>query len=212
MALARGLLVPLACARGIVMDMSVLEGHEIEPERIRPLRRVEYERLVELGVFDDERVELLRGALVAMSPTDPSHDESVNQLARRLIASLGDRASVRVQSSFAASDDSEPLPDIVVAPAGAYWTEHPSRALLVVEVARSSLRKDRGVKAQLYGSVAVQEYWIVDVSRGAVEVLRAPAGDGTWGSRRVATRGETLTLEAFPDVVVEVAAIVPPLA
>ncbi len=194
-----------------MLTMSVLEAHEIEPERIRPLRRAEYDKLVELGVFEDERVELLCGALVAMSPTDPSHDASVSELARLLIMRLGERANVRVQSSFAASDDSEPLPDLVIAPAGAYWTEHPSRALLVIEVARTSLRKDRGIKASLYGRVAVQEYWIVDVPRGCVEVLRSPSGDGSWASRRMAGRGETLTIEAFPDVEIPVARIVPPV-
>ena len=91
-----------------------LDPRSIEPERIRPLRRVEYERLVREGAFEDERVELLFGQLVVMSPTDPSHDTSVTVLTRVLVTRLGDRASVRTQCSFAASDDSEPLPDIAV--------------------------------------------------------------------------------------------------
>lgn len=193
-----------------MMGMSVLEASEIAPERIRPLRRVEYDKLVALGAFDDERVELLHGQLVAMSPTDPSHDTSIAELARRLYVTLGERAIVRVQSSFAASDDSEPLPDLIVAPTGNYWRDHPARALLVIEVARSSLRKDRGVKARLYGTVDVDEYWIVDVVRGSVDVCRDPDGEGGWRSRRTAGRGEVIEIAAFPDVVIAVDDIVPP--
>ncbi len=193
-------------------NVSALEAHEVAPERIRPLRRLEFEKLVELGVFEDERVELLRGALVTMPPTDPSHDRSVSELAKLLYATLSDRADVRVQCSFAASDDSEPLPDLVVAPAAsASWTAHPDAALLVVEVAGTSLRKDRGVKAVLYGSVAVREYWIVNVSRGTVEVFRSRDGDGNWATRLTFGRGDTIAIEAFPDVAIAVDRIVPPL-
>jgi Uma2 family endonuclease len=193
--------------------MSVLESHEVAPERIRPLRRTEFEKLVALGAFDDERIELLRGALVDMSPTDPTHDRSISELARIFYTKLAGRAYVRVQSSFAASDDSEPVPDVVVAPlVAASWSEHPAEALLVVEVARTSLPKDRGVKAELYGSVTVREYWIVDIERGTVEVLRSPDGNGHWTVRTTHGRGETIRPEAFPDVVVPVADIVPPIA
>lgn len=188
-----------------------IDPDAIAPERIRRLRRTEFEQLAREGAFGDERVELLFGQLVVMSPPDPSHDASLMVLTRRLILALGERAWVRANCAFAASDDSEPLPDVLVCPAGSYWDDHPSRAFLVVEVARTSLRKDRTVKALLYGSVAVEEYWIVDVEGGCVHVLREPHGEGGWRSRRAAHRGETLTLLAFPDVTVEVASILPPV-
>jgi Uma2 family endonuclease len=116
----------------------------------------------------------------------------------------------RHQNPFAASDDSEPEPDIAVVPLAKYWDEHPTRALLVVEVAQSALRKDRGIKARLYGSVEVEEYWIVDVEGGCVHVLREPDGEGQWRSRHLARRGEVLHLVAFPDVGVPVDQILPP--
>jgi hypothetical protein len=97
-------------------------------EQIRPLRRVEYDKLIELGAFDSERIELLNGALVPMSPTGPSHSSSVQKLATLLLPALLGRAAVRVQSPFAALELSEPEPDIVVAPPGDYDTEHPSSA------------------------------------------------------------------------------------
>lgn len=191
------------------MDVSI-DPATIAPERIRPLRRAEYDQLVLAGAFEDERIELLYGQLVAMSPTDPSHDTSVMELGELLMVRLGTRAKVRLQCSFAASDDSEPLPDIVVSPRASYWHDHPSRAHLVVEIARTSLRKDRTIKATLYGSVAVEEYWIVDVEGGCVHVLREPDGAGLWRARTVARRGDTVAPLAFPDVLVEVAAILPP--
>lgn len=192
------------------MNMSLVDAEGTVPTPIRGLGRREYDEMVRLGAFDDERVELLYGAVVTMSPTDPSHDESIGSLDERLKAQLVGRARVRVQSSFAASDDSEPVPDIVVVPPTRYWVDHPSRAYLIIEVARTSLRKDRGVKARLYGSVAVDEYWIVDVEGGAVHVLRDPDGEGGWRSHRTARRGEALTLVAFPDVQIAVADILPP--
>lgn len=183
----------------------------IEPERLRPLRRSEFQRLAATGAFDEERVELLFGQLVAMSPPDPSHDESVSELGELLILRLGTQARVRIQCSFAASEYSEPLPDIVVSPRVPYWDDHPSRAHLIVEVARTSLRKDRNVKARLYGSVAVDEYWIVDVEGGCVHVLRDPDGEGSWRAHQVAHRGDTLVPLAFPDVAIEVTRILPPV-
>lgn len=193
------------------MNVSLIDAEGIEPARIRPLKRSEYDQLVLLGAFEDERVELLYGTVVTMSPTDPSHDESIDSLDELLSDLLRGRARVRVQSSFAASDDSEPVPDILVVPAQTYWRDHPSRAHLVIEVARTSLRKDRGIKARLYGSVTVEEYWIVEVDAGCVHVLRDPDGEGHWRSRQVARRGETLTLVAFPDVSVPVDRVLPPV-
>lgn len=195
------------------MNMSVQDPAVIEPDMIRRLRRSEYHAMGHAGLFDDERVELLYGQLVGMSPADPAHDRSVTELARILYARVGDRADVRVQCAFAASDTSEPVPDLVVAPAHtASWREHPSEALLVVEVARTSLRKDRDVKARLYGQVAVAEYWIVDLESGCVHVLREKDERGRWQLHRVARRGETLAVAAFPDVTVAVDDILPPIS
>jgi Uma2 family endonuclease len=102
------------------------------------------------------------------------------------------------------------LPDLVVCAAGSYWDDHPGRAQLVIEVARTSLRKDRGLKARLYGTAQVDEYWIVDVAGGCVHVLRDPDGAGDWCSRQLARRGDTLAPLAFPDVTIAVADILPP--
>lgn len=195
-----------------MMPMSSLDSVAIDPDLIRRLTRREYHALYRAGLFEDERVELLYGQLVAMSPTDPSHDRSVTELARILYARVGHRADVRVQCAFAPSDTSESIPDLVVAPAQtASWREHPSEALLVIEVARTSLRKDREVKARLYAQGAVAEYWIVDIDGRCVHVFRDADHRGSWRAHRVARRGETLAVAALPDVTIAVDDILPPV-
>ena len=121
-------------------------------ESLRPLRRREYNCLVELGVFDEERVELLDGVLVSMNPQGAEHAEVTAFLAERLTVSLSGRARVRAHSPLSLSDESEPEPDIAVVPAGDYARAHPTRALHLIEVADSSLRRDRELKAVLYAA------------------------------------------------------------
>jgi Uma2 family endonuclease len=108
------------------------------PDRIRPLRRIEYETLVERGLFHDARIELLCGALVEMRPQGPLHANVVRRLSGWLIRGLTETVQTRVQSPLAHSDESEPEPDIAVVPAGDYDHAHPTGALLVIEVAESS--------------------------------------------------------------------------
>ena len=182
----------------------------IANERIRPLKREEYDHLVAAGSFEDEQVELLFGVVVEMAPIGPDHNESVNRLDRILGRLLGDRACVRSQLSFAASDISEPQPDVFVVANGDYWREHPRKALLVIEVASSSLRSDRGIKSLLYATSDVDEYWIVDLERGTIEVRRDRV-DGNWTSVQTFRRGERVAMLAFPDVAIDVAEVVPPV-
>ena len=87
-------------------------------EAIRPLRRAEYDQLVALGAFQDARIELLEGALVAMSPVGASHSSTVDRLTKLLVLALSDRATVRCQGPFGALEFSEPQPDFTVFPQG----------------------------------------------------------------------------------------------
>ena len=195
---------------GLLYSTAVVDPKELEPERIRPLRRVEYDRLVELGVFDeDERIELLRGVLVAMSPQGAEHAYVVSRLIKLFIDALGDRAQLRAQSPFAADDLSEPEPDVAIYPPGAYVRAHPDRALLLVEIAVSSLRKDRGLKAEIYAEAGVPEYWVIDLVNDIVEVRTEPQG-GRYGGCVARKRGESIALVSLPDVVVAVADFLPP--
>lgn len=127
-----------------------------------------------------------------------------------LSRALGHRARVLSQRPFAASDVSEPEPDVFVVPTGQYRTEHPTRAYLVVEVSNSSLSRDRGLKAKLYGMSQVDEYWIVNLVKDVVEVYGDPK-DGVWQTKLVYQRGALLRLAAIPDVEIAVSDLLPPI-
>lgn len=175
------------------MDLSFVS------DGIRPLRRVEYEKLAELGMFGDERIELLRGVLVPMSPPGPPHSATIDRLTRILVVAFLDRAVVRVQNPFAALEDSEPQPDLAVVPLAEYDAAHPERALLVVEVAESSLRRDRGVKLGIYAENGVPEYWVVNLVDRRIEVHTGPSSAG-YGVVRFVERGQVIRPVSFPDV------------
>lgn len=173
------------------------------PEEIRPLRRAEYDKLVALGAFDGEKIELLHGALVAMSPTGTPHAASIQALTLLLVRALGDRAAIRPQLPFAADDYSEPEPDLAVLPLGDYLDDHPAEAWLVIEVSDSSLHHDRGVKRRLYAKSGVPEYWIVNLVDRVIEVHLEPVN----GDYTVVTphrKGETIRLSRFADVEIRV--------
>lgn len=172
--------------------------------QMRLIRRDEYEKMVELGFFRDERVELLYGVITSMSPKGPPHDSAIERLTELFVRALAGRATVRIQSAFAASDGSEPEPDVAIVPRGDYRSAHPTQAFVVIEVADSSLTTDRGVKARLYAESGVEEYWVVNVRDGIVEVY----GDIVSGvyTRVLPHRpGAKITLSRYPDVEISVA-------
>ena len=175
------------------------------------MTRLEYDRLVQLGTFDDERVELLEGMLVAESPQGPPHAFVITELNRLLARALrGDAAFVvRPQLPLAVSDESEPEPDFAIVAAGDYSREHPATALLVIEVSESSLPKDRQIKARLYAKASIAEYWIVDLAGRAVEIHRDPRPEGY---SRVSRHGESETVRADSVAAIEIALrdILPP--
>jgi Uma2 family endonuclease len=185
---------------------------DLDDEQAGPVRRFtreEYDRLVAAGWFEDERIELLDGVLFEMAPIDPAHSYAGDRLRALLERAIGGRAFLKSGTPFAASDLSEPQPDLFVVPEGQYWTDHPSRALLVVEVSRSSLKRDRGRKARIYSAAAVDEYWIVNHIDRVVEIYRDRDRDG-WRTVLVARPGERISPLAFPDAFIEVSEIVPP--
>jgi Uma2 family endonuclease len=186
----------------------VLDAGEIVPERLRPLRRNEYDRLVEDGLFGDERIELLEGVLVEMTPSGATDADVIGRLTMILVPALVGRALVRVQSPLAISNESEPEPDLAIVAVADYQREHPRHALLVVEVAEASLRKDLGVKATLYARARVGEYWVVDLSTRTVRRHAVPTDDGYTQVTTVGP-GEILRPDAFPDLAVPVDDVLP---
>lgn len=155
---------------------------QVDPAEVpdfRGLTRAEYDRIVELGVFDDEALELLDGGLYRMVPQGWPHHSVTSRLRRHLErawwAAGDERYLVTVHAPIAAGDRSEPEPDLYVYDAEADDAgHHPEFAHLVVEVAQSSQGRDLVRKPGVYASAGFPEYWVVDLPRREVVVHRDP--------------------------------------
>lgn len=142
-----------------------------------------YHRMREVGILTaNDRVELLRGQIIPMSPKGSKHSNAVNRLAKAFTLGLDGMAEVHNQNPIHLLDDSEPEPDLalLIPPLSRY--DHrlpvPEDILLVVEVADSSLRQDRYDKAPLYAEAGIPEYWIVNLADREVEVYQQPRQGG----------------------------------
>lgn len=169
----------------------------------------DYFDLVKRGTLnEDDRVELLDGVIVAEPPMDPPHASGITLAMRAVDRAVGDRALLRVQMPFIASPFSAPEPDVAVVPGADdnYFDQHPSVALLVVEVSASSLQQDRLSKSRIYAGAGVPDYWIVNLRDACVEVFRAPdVAQRVYAERRTVHRGAHLELVALPGAMVDVA-------
>lgn len=169
--------------------------------RAKHWTRVEYERLVELGAFrSDERLELVGGTLLVREPQGSPHATAVGLIDDALRPAFGVGWTVRTHSPVALDDDSEPEPDLAVVRGRRreHRHAHPSRPVLIVEVADSSLDFDRGEKASLYPRAWVADYWILNLREHVLEIYRepAPALQARYGHRY----GATITLGARDGV------------
>lgn len=150
-------------------------------ELVHPLSVEDYHRMIEAGVVaEDDRVELLEGVLIEVSPEGPAHATVVARLNRHLVRGLqSDELMVRVGHPITLAPASEPEPDLAIVDTSAgTFAAHPSSAYLVVEVSLSSRRTDRVRKLRVYASAGVPEYWIVDLAERVVEIHRDPRDDG----------------------------------
>jgi Uma2 family endonuclease len=158
----------------------------------------DYFDLVRRGVLaEDDRVELLDGVIVAEPPMDPPHATGIGRATRALGRAVGDRAAIRAQLPFIASPFSVPEPDVAVVHGvlDDYTDEHPSIALLVVEVSASSLQQDRLSKSRIYAGAGVPAFWIVNLRDECVEVYGAPdVAQRIYTERSVARRGDILSV------------------
>jgi Uma2 family endonuclease len=160
----------------------------------------------------EDHTELLDGVIVAEPPQEPRHASSTTRVQRALQAAVGDGAIIRVQQPFIAGPLSAPEPDVAVVPGRVsdYDERHPSSALLVVEVADSSLPKDRLSKSRIYAGASVAEYWIVNLRDACVEVFRSPDPvRRVYAETLVKRRGERLSLSALPGAEIEVNDLLP---
>src|SRR3989449_3343939 len=168
----------------------------------RRWRRVEYERLVDLGAFDDdEPIELIGGQLIVAEPKGSEHATAVEMAGDALRAALPAGWIVRGQNPVSLDDESAPEPDIaVVQGSHAYYRHaHPARPALIIEVAESSLTFDRIEKGSLYARAGIGDYWIVNLVDRILEAYRDPGADP---SAAYAWRYRSAVSLRPPDVVV----------
>lgn len=170
----------------------------------RALTVDEYHRMGEAGILTErDRVELIEGELVAMTPIGGPHAGTVVDLTHALAEAVGPGARVSVQNPIRLGETSEPEPDVALLKPrpDRYRTGIPRAedVLLVVEVADTSLEYDRRVKRPLYARHGIPELWIIDLQAGEIEVYRDPRGDG-YASVRTVGREAVLTVAALPGV------------
>lgn len=189
-------------------NQPMFEPEPIQLPRPHRILRAQYEAMVEVGVFADERIELISGVIVDMSPQSVAHAFVVQVLNELLAPKLAKRAHIRVQLPLALSDDSEPEPDLSIVPLGNYSKAHPQQTWLIVEVAVTSLAADKTVKADLYAAAGQPEYWLVDVENRCVLVHRDPK-NGRYATIRTFAAGESVSCLKLPDLDVPVAEILP---
>ncbi len=167
-----------------------------------------YLRMVEAELFvEGERVELIHGDLIEMSPIYITHISTLNRPVWMLSNALGKQVILSVQNPVQLSEDSLPQPDVAVFrfQEEFYSEQHakPEDILLIIEVADSSLRYDQRVKSKLYGTAGIADYWIVNLPERQIEVYREPRPNG-YRTVTTCAPGETLSPLAFPDVVQQV--------
>lgn len=171
--------------------------------RTRRFSVEEYHQMVQVGILkEDDRVELVEGEILEMTPIGPRHAVCVDGLTHRLVEALGSRAVVRVQGPISLGPHSEPQPDLAVLrpPLTRYREAHPGPAdlFLVVEVAESSVADDARRKLPLYARAGVREAWLVNLPAQTIEVHRGPTREG-YQDVRTLGRGQRFAPEAFPD-------------
>lgn len=171
----------------------------------------EYHRMMEAGSLgEDDRVQLIAGTIVAMTPQGPAHALAIQNLTRLVAQELPAELALRVQLPLTLPHDSEPEPDLAVVrlEEARSREHHPRTALLVVEVAGDSLRLDREEKAVLYARAGIPEYWIVNLAESAVEVQRDPEpAAGAYRVKAAVSSEGTLAAASVPGLRIDVAGL-----
>jgi hypothetical protein len=176
----------------------------VEPKR-RRFTIEEYHRMGEAGILrDDERIELIEGEILEMSPIGRVHAGTVDRIMDVFFRRLGDRAGIRVGGPILFVDlVSEPQPDVtlLIRRPDFYTGGHPEPGdiLLVVEVMDSSVAYDHRIKLPLYARAGVREVWLVNVNTRRIEGYRRPSPAG-YAESRVVEGDDQLSIQAFPEI------------
>jgi Uma2 family endonuclease len=160
--------------------------------------------MAETGILTAaDRVELIKGEIVTMSPVGPKHASIVNRLARLLNRQLADRAILSIQNPVHLDQYSAPEPDLALLQERADFYENahpePEDVLLVIEISSSSLAYDSAEKATIYAQAGITELWVVDLSGQLVRIYRQPTPEG-YASVEEKSGSDILFIQAFPDI------------
>ena len=171
----------------------------------------EYHWMAKAGIFSEEdRIELIEGAIVTMTPIGPPHSGTVNRLTQLFINRLAEKAVVSVQNPVRLDSFSEPQPDFaVLKPKKDFYSQElpgPTDVLWLVEIAEASVKSDREIKAPLYAKAGIPEYWLVDLPARAVEVCRDP-DQGRYQSVSRLEQGESIRPGLLPETEFHIAEI-----
>lgn len=169
----------------------------------------EYHRMIETGILtNDDKVELLEGQIVQMSPQRPPHAATTQCAANYLSRLLLGQAYIRMQLPITLTPNSEPEPDIAVVRIDVreYFDRHPAPddIFLLIEVAETTLKPDRFVKAPIYARANITEYWVLDVQQRQVYVFRQPGTEG-YQQEMILNQDTTISMIAFPEINISVA-------
>lgn len=173
--------------------------------------REEYDRLVAAGAFHPEvRAQLIQGEIVEMTPQSAVHATALRRTQKVLEAVFREGFDVRPQLPVALSSHSEPEPDIAVVSGSPedYRRQHPTAAVLVVEIADTTLNFDRGRKQAMYAEAGIPDYWIVNLVDQVLEVYRLPRAS-TYGATLRIRPSERISPLAAPDAGIVVADLLP---
>jgi Uma2 family endonuclease len=171
----------------------------------------EYHRMIEVGLLDDRRVELLNGEIVEMSPEGEPHAYFSHEAAKYLGRLLGDRADIRQGKPITIpTSASEPEPDLAIVQAlGREYLQHhpyPENIFWLIESSNTSLSKDMNAKRKTYAAAGIHEYWVIDLKHHQLKVFRDPA-NGDYQSERELTTGKICPL-AFSEIEISVQQLV----
>ncbi len=181
---------------------------------IRKISVEDYEKMIDIGIFDeDDRVELLNGVIIEMSPKKTKHTIVNYLIGEFFFDNFRKQTIVRLQEPIILDDYSEPEPDAVLAhlPLLKYLETHPTAAdvVLVVEVFDTTLAKDRR-KAFNYARAGIVQYLLFNLNTDEIEDYREPAADG-YRFKQTHDRTANFNLVAFPEVQIKVADLLPPV-
>jgi Uma2 family endonuclease len=174
----------------------------------------DYHQMIETGILDERRVELVNGEIIEMSPEGAPHSSYCGEIAEYLRRLLGNRAKVREAHPITLPDNSEPEPDIAIVRnrSTLYRDRHPypEDIFWLIEIANSTLAKDLSMKKDLYANAGITEYWVLNLQASTLVVFRdltiSQGGDSanaSYQSETIYTSGLIFPL-AFQDLEIDI--------